>query len=176
MAAALARVSTGDHMALRQVYDRTSAKLFGICIRICRDREAAEEVLQEVYIAVWHRARSFDAQRASPITWLATIARNRAIDWVRARPKVGTTTIEAADDVVDPGQSASEQIESADERDRILHCLDELDGRQSSAIRTAFFDGFTYSELADRESVPLGTMKSWIRRGLQALKKCLERD
>lgn len=176
LARALTRVSEGDESALGEVYDRTSAKLFGICLRILRDRGEAEDALQEVYVSVWRRAGSFDASRASAVTWLATLARNRAIDRLRAagRPRE-TAPIETALVVPDSADDALALLEAGEDRARLNGCIEELEQRQSGAIRAAFFDGYTYSELAARDDVPLPTMKSWVRRGLLRLRECLER-
>ncbi|WP_375396893.1 sigma-70 family RNA polymerase sigma factor [uncultured Sphingomonas sp.] len=163
-----------DRVAFRDVYRLTSAKLFGICLRICADRQAAEDVLHEVYLIVWRRAGAFEPGRASPITWLATIARNRAIDWRRANGRAWV----AMDDVpemVDASPLASDTIIADQTAHRLVDCLDELEERPRSAIRNAFFDGATYAELAVRQDVPLGTLKSWVRRGLMRLKECLDR-
>jgi RNA polymerase sigma-70 factor (ECF subfamily) len=174
LAAALVRVAAGDRAALRMVYEGTSAKLFGICLRILNDKSEAEDVLQDVYVTVWRKAASFDPGRASPITWLVAIARNRAIDRLRSSAKLRTEPIEAADGVSDPAPAAVERFELAQQHQRLARCLEELDARQSAAIRAAFLEGATYEELAQRMSVPLGTMKSWIRRGLLKLRTCLE--
>lgn len=171
-------VATGaeDRGAFQNLYRLTSAKLFGICLRICGEREAAEDVLQEVYLLVWKRAGAFEPGRASPITWLATIARNRAIDWRRAKGSRELAGVEEAVDIADDARSAPDMI-VADEDDRRLHlCLDELEDRQRDAIRTAFFQGHSYTELALLRGVPAGTMKSWVRRGLLRLKDCLDDD
>jgi RNA polymerase sigma-70 factor (ECF subfamily) len=176
LAAALARVAAGDRAALAIVYQDTSAKLFGICLRILKDRSEAEDVLQDVYVTVWRKAAAFDPGRASPITWMVAIARNRAIDRLRARGAGGRLEpIEAADSVSDPAPAAVERVELAQQHQRLTRCLEELDARHSTAIRAAFLDGATYEELAARMNVPLGTMKSWIRRGLVKLRACLER-
>ncbi|WP_425230414.1 sigma-70 family RNA polymerase sigma factor [Sphingomonas sp.] len=174
-----ALVATGaeDREAFRRLYSLSAAKLFGICLRICGEREAAEDVLHEVYLTVWRRAGAFEPGRASPITWLATIARNRAIDWRRAQ--IGAqggrrfTAVDDLPDIADPAPLASDMLEEAGEAARLHGCLRGLEARQQAAIRVAFFDGVTYAELAEREDVPLGTMKSWVRRGLIALKRCL---
>ena len=176
LVAALARVAGGDRAALQMVYQDTSAKLFGVCLRILNDRSEAEDVLQEVYLTVWRKAASFDPARASPITWLVAIARNRSID--RLRSAAGgrrMDPIDAAEDVHDPAPAAVELVEAAQQSSRLSLCLEQLESRQSSAIRAAFLDGNTYEELAERMKVPLGTMKSWIRRGLLKLRDCLER-
>lgn len=171
---ALIRTGEEDRAAFRDLYSLTSAKLFGICYRICGERQAAEDVLHDVYLTIWKRAGAYEPARASPITWLATIARNRAIDWQRAQTVRRATPIEDAPPILDTAPLASETM-LEDEASHQLHaCLDSLEERQRAAIRTAFFDGVTYAELAEREAVPLGTMKSWVRRGLARLKACLE--
>ena len=170
----LVRTGDEDRAAFRELYVRTNAKLFGICLRICGEREAAADVLHDVYLTVWKRAGGYEPSRASPITWLATIARNRAIDWRRAQGSRRTAPIEDAPEIADDAPLASETL-IADEDAHSLHrCLDELDGNQRDSIRTAFFQGVTYAELAERLNVPLGTMKSWVRRGLARLRECLE--
>ncbi len=176
LAAALRRVSGGDRAALRLVYDATAAKLFGVCLRILKDRSEAEDVLQDVFVTVWQKASAFDETRASPVTWLVAIARNRAIDRLRSS---GTARLsepmEAAEAVADPAPLAAENLEAMQANLRLYSCLEELEARTASSIRAAFIDGWTYEQLAKRENVPLGTMKSWIRRGLAKLRECLER-
>jgi RNA polymerase sigma-70 factor (ECF subfamily) len=173
-----ALVATGaeDRAAFATLYQLTSAKLFGVCLRICGDRGAAEDVLSEVYLTIWKRAGAFEPGRASPISWLATIARNRAIDWRRSAGRKVAVTLDQAPDVADDSPSAEDQMVQGEADQRLHLCLDQLDGNQSGAIRSAFFGGLTYAELAERDSVPLGTMKSWVRRGLQRLKDCLRDD
>lgn len=174
LAELLWRIGQEDRSAISPLYTLTSAKLFGICLRICGERQAAEDVLQEVYLIVWKRAAGYDPGRASPITWLATIARNRAIDWRRAQGNRAMAVLDEALPVADDRPLASD-VMLADESDRRLHlCLDQLEDKQRDAIRTTFFDGVTYAELAERLGVPLGTMKSWVRRGLMRLKECVE--
>ncbi len=176
LVAALARVAAGDRSALRLVYEDTSAKLFGVCLRILGDNAEAEDVLQDVYLTIWRRAATFDPTRASPITWLVAIARNRSIDRLRAGAR--TRRMQPLDDameVSDPAPGAREQVESSQQRLRLMNCLSELEERHATAIRAAFLDGATYEMLAERMSVPLGTMKTWVRRSLIKLRACLER-
>ncbi|MDF0486857.1 sigma-70 family RNA polymerase sigma factor [Sphingomonas sp. H39-1-10] len=170
----LVRTGEEDRAAFRDLYVRTNAKLFGICLRICGEREAAADVLHDVYLTVWKRAGAYEPSRASPITWLATIARNRAIDWRRVQGSRRSAPIEEAPEVADAAPLASETLIADEEAHSLLRCLDELDGNQRESIRTAFFQGVTYAELAERMNVPLGTMKSWVRRGLARLRECLE--
>jgi RNA polymerase sigma-70 factor, ECF subfamily len=175
LAAALRRVAAGDRAELRLVYDQTSAKLFGVCLRILHDRYEAEDVLQEAYLNVWRNASAFDETRASPMTWLVAIARNRAIDRLRANGVARLSDpIVAAGEIADPDPTAAETLEAVQENRRLQSCLEELEQRQAAAIRAAFLDGLTYEQLAERQGVPLGTMKSWIRRGLARLRACLE--
>jgi RNA polymerase sigma factor (sigma-70 family) len=175
--AALAATGLADRQAFRRVYAMTSAKLFGICLRICGERQAAEDVLQEVYLIVWRRAPSFEPLRSSPITWLATIARNRAIDWRRAqRRPPPDAPLELAADPPDPGPGAEAALMADQDALRLRGCLDALPDRPRSAIRSAFLDGLTYSELAQRDGVPLPTMKSVVRRALLQLRKCMTDD
>lgn len=175
LAEALGRTGQGDRAAFRRVYEATSAKLMGVCLRILSDRQLAEDVMQDIYLTVWNKAASFDPARASPITWLVTIARNRSIDRLRAGGVArNSVPVDAAYDLADDGPSALEQVQLADEAGRLGVCLDELDEKVSRVIRTAFFEGVTYEVLAQREETPLGTMKSWIRRGLLKLRSCLE--
>lgn len=167
-------MAQGDRAALRDVYDRTSAKLFGVCLRILNDRQEAEDVLQEVYITVWRRADSFDAGRASPITWLVSIGRNRAIDRLRSGKSRRSAPLDEAAEIADTAPSAATLVETGDEHARLSRCLDQLDPKHASAVRTAFFEGVTYDALAQAVGVPLGTMKGWIRRSLMSLRTCLE--
>ncbi|PLK27860.1 RNA polymerase subunit sigma [Novosphingobium sp. TH158] len=169
------RIAAGDRRALEFVYRATSAKLFGICLRIAGDRGEAEDALQDVYVSLWNAAGRFDPARASPVSWLAVFARNRTIDRLRRRKRVDASApIEAAADVADASPLAEDRLLAGEERAKVHSCLDQLDEPQRGTIRTAFFEGVTYAELASRQSVPLGTVKSWVRRGLARLKACIE--
>jgi RNA polymerase sigma-70 factor (ECF subfamily) len=176
IAAALARIPAGDRAALQTVYRLTSAKLFGVILRILGNQAEAEDVLQDVYLTVWRKAADFDAGRASPMTWLIAIARNRAIDRLRAsRKNRHMEPIDAAADLADDLPGADSALADRQQNARLHACLSALAAHERAALRGAFFDGSTYEELAARMSVPLGTMKSWIRRAMIKLKACLER-
>ncbi|RYF92071.1 MAG: sigma-70 family RNA polymerase sigma factor [Caulobacteraceae bacterium] len=173
----LRRVAGGDRAAMAELYRSTSAKLYGVCLQIVRDDAEAEEVLQEVYLTVWKRAASYDAVKASPITWLVVIARSRAIDRLRAsgsRVVRQSGPLDGAIDVADPAPDAESQLGRSDESRRLRNCLEGLDPDHAGLIRRAFFGGLSYSDLAQAAGKPLGTVKTWIRKGLMNLKVCLE--
>jgi len=175
IAEALARIPAGDRAALQAVYRLTSAKLFGVALRILGERGEAEDVLQEVYVTVWRKAGEFEAGRASPMTWLIAITRNRAIDRLRAaRRSRAMDPIDEAAEIADSAPRADDALEMSQENARLHDCLDGLAGDERAALRGAFFDGNTYEDLAQRARIPLGTMKSRIRRAMMKLKTCLE--
>lgn len=168
----LLAVGQRDQQAFEQLYRLTSAKLFGICKRMLVQRSDAEDVLQDIFLTIWNKASQFDAARGTPLTWLTTIARSKCID----RLRLGG--VERHTDVIDPDQLPEpdkvDPVEFASDQRRLANCLANLQNQHRTVIRTAFFDGCTYHDLAARTGVPLGTMKSWIRRGLLSLKACLE--
>jgi RNA polymerase sigma-70 factor (ECF subfamily) len=172
----LAQVAAGRRDAFEALYRKTSPTLLGICLRVLRDRDEAEDVLQEVYVTVWSRAGQFDVGRARAMTWLGSIARNRAIDRVRARPSpVHHTPIEGLELADEDAPTAAAGIDALRERAQLDECIAQLEPKRRTLIRTAFFESVTYEVLAARVDAPLGSVKSWIRRGLQQLKACLER-
>lgn len=173
--AAMIRLGDGDRTALEQVYSATRVKLYGICLRILGDRKEAEDALQDVYVNLWQRAGRYDPERASPIAWLATFARNRAIDRLRkGKVREGAVAVEEAAPLADETPLADDLLIDAERAARVHACLGKLDDPARSNIRAAFFEGRTYGELAEAQDVPLGTMKSWIRRGLMKLRECME--
>lgn len=174
LARLLQRVAANDRASLKLLYERTSPKLYGVCLRVVGNEADAQDVLQDVYVTVWRKAGQFDRAKASAITWLAVLARNKAIDLLRSR-RARAGDLEAAEEMADTSPSAFEIVEKADDAARLAHCLDALDERARTTIRQAFFEGATYSVLADQAGVPLPTMKSVIRRGLLRLRECLER-
>lgn len=171
----LQQTCENNQKAFAELYKRTSSKLFGVCLRMLRDRSEAEEVLQEIYTTVWRRASSFDSAKASAITWLVTLSRNKSIDRLRQHREELMDDPMKMDERVDEDQpSPIADAETSQENKRLQSCLDELDPQQQSSVREAFFTGATYNELATRCKVPLGTMKSWIRRSLMQLRTCLD--
>lgn len=162
----LVQVGEGDRAALKSIYNATSAKLFAVTLRILIDRSEAEDVLQEVFITIWRKAAQFDAVRAGAMTWLVTIARNRAIDRLRSRPARTNVAIELAAEIADERPLPDAILEAGGEAAKLQTALSMLDPRHAGIIRAAFFEGLSYEALAMREAVPVGTLKSWVRRGL----------
>lgn len=175
LAGLLVEVASGSRNAFESLYRASSSRLFSVCLRLLPDRAEAEDVLQEVFTTIWHKAHQFDPNRASAIAWLAMIARNKAIDRLRAAPARGMLApIEAAGELADTGTTPLQAAVSADDSARLEACMAQLETRRQSLIRAAFFEGATYEELAQRIASPLGSVKSWIRRGLLQLRGCLE--
>lgn len=168
------QTSLRDRSAFSTLYDATSAKLFGVCLRVLNNPGEAEEVLQEVYIRVWQKADSYAITGHSPMTWLITIARNLAIDRLRMR-KAPTKTIDDAFDVADVRPGPEDEAIASSTRSQIETCMDELDTNHADAVRSVYLGGETYKTLADRYDVPLNTMRTWLRRSLLKLRDCLTR-
>lgn len=169
----IARVALGERAAFDQLYDATSAKLFGVCLRVLGNRSAAEDAMQDSYIKIWHKADRYQVNGLSPMTWLITVTRNTAIDRVRARRKghqdIDTPGFELPSSTPSPEQMAI----AGSEAKRLSGCLDELAEDRGTAVRGAYLDGQSYDELAQRFGVPLNTMRTWLRRGLIALRECM---
>lgn len=168
----ISRIALSDRAAFSDLYDRTSAKLFGVSMRVLGNEQDAEDALQDTYVKIWHAADRFRAGTFSPMTWLITIARNTAVDRVRARRRA-EGDIDDAMEIVDPAPGAEVQAVAADERDRIRSCLSQLDEDKAEAVRRAYLLGDTYRDLATRFDVPLNTVRTWLRRSLIKLRECL---
>lgn len=172
IAALVARVALKDRAAFRALYARTSAKLFGVCLRILRDRAEAEEALQEVYVKIWQRADRYTPGGFSPISWLVAVARNHSLDILRGRKPSGED-IDLALEIADTGPTPEQAAVDGGERARIERCLDGLEPARAEAVRGAYLDGHSYEELAERHGVPLNTIRTWLRRSLIRLRECL---
>jgi RNA polymerase sigma-70 factor (ECF subfamily) len=172
IAALISRTALRDRAAFSDLYQRTSSKLFGVVLRILKDRAEAEEALQEVYVKIWQRADRYVQGGYSPISWLVAVARNHALDVLRARKPV-SDDIDLALDIADGGPDPEQATMDKGERGRIDACLDTLEDDKADCVRGAYLDGFSYEELATRHSVPLNTMRTWLRRSLLKLRECL---
>ena len=176
----LARTSLSDQKAFAELYRLTSSQLYAIALRILRDPPAAEEVLQEAYVSIWHHAGSYSAAKSQAQTWLTSIVRNRCLDQLRRR-EVDTVTLSRDDgddadlDLPAEGPTAVEMLLNGAAAKSVRQCVDALEGAQKQAIALAFYQGLSHAELARHMREPLGTVKSWIRRGLERLKLCLDR-
>jgi RNA polymerase sigma factor (sigma-70 family) len=185
LAQLLARTGLGDRQAFSRLYERTSGHLFAVVLRIQRDRAMAEDLLQEVYVAVWKAASSFDAARSQPLTWLTHIARNRAIDSLRraqSQPRTESLSVDDDDGQPDPAEAlASDEpgpldlLNQASEKRELTQCMERLTPTQRQSVALAFYDGLSHAEVAAHLREPLGTVKSWVRRALNTLKSCLDR-
>jgi RNA polymerase sigma-70 factor (ECF subfamily) len=175
----------GDRAAFATLYEKSSSHLFAVVLRICRDRALAEDILQEVYVSVWRAASGFDAAQSQPLTWLTSIARNRAIDSLRraqTQPQLQTSTTGPDDedsDVYDETAGAQpgplELLSRASDARALSNCMQDLTAPQRQSVALAFYDGLSHAEVAEKMGQPLGTVKSWVRRALLTLKSCLER-
>lgn len=170
----IGRIALGNREAFTDLYSATSPKLFGVCLRILNNRAEAEDALQEVYIKIWRDASKFAPSDFSPMSWLIAIARNHAIDRIRASKPVAVDVDEMADLSDEAANPEKEAILSSDRRG-IERCLDELPEARAVAIRGAYLEGYSYQELAEQQKIPLNTVRTWLRRGLLKLKECLER-
>ena len=173
--ALIARCAVGDRAAMGALYGATSAKLFGICLRVLGSRPDAEDVLQEVYVKVWHASDRYASNGLSPITWLATIARNAAVDRRRARARRREEDGETIAGMRDRAPTPEQTYLAFEEAGRIGACMAELEAARRTAVRGAYLEGRTYAELAAAAGVPLNTMRTWLRRSLVALRECLSR-
>ncbi|MBL8838421.1 MAG: sigma-70 family RNA polymerase sigma factor [Alphaproteobacteria bacterium] len=170
----LGDAAAGDRAAFRAVYDATAPHLLGVALRILRRRDAAEEVVQEAYVSIWQHAGEYRRERGTPIAWMGTIVRNRALDRIRReRATVALDDVPGHEDWHDPDPLPDDATATSQEARRLAVCLDALDAKQRRAIVLAYREGLTHDEIARRLPAPLGTVKTWIRRGLMQLKDCL---
>jgi RNA polymerase sigma-70 factor, ECF subfamily len=174
LASLLAAAGRRDEKAFARLYDLTSSRMFGVALRLLRRRDWAEDVLQECYVNIWHHAAQYSM--AQPLTWMTAIVRNRCLDWLRRpqteQPVEDESMLEAIpDDAIGP----LEQLVQSAAVKSIFRCMKGLAAKERQTIALAFFHGLTHSELAQHLREPLGTVKTYVRRGLQQLKECLDK-
>ena len=170
--AMIGRIALGDRKAFSGLYDATSAKLFGVALRVLNNRSEAEDALQEVFVKVWNAADRYQVNGLSPMTWLITIMRNHAIDRLRAR-RAKTSDLDEVAELADLSPGPEAQLIAKSEAGRIADCLGQLDPDKADAVRRAYMEGETYAELAVRYAQPLNTIRTWLRRSLLKLRECL---
>jgi RNA polymerase sigma-70 factor (ECF subfamily) len=178
LAALLGQCALGSHAAFAELYRATAPKLFGVAVRILRREDWAEDVLQECYVSVWNHAADYAAAKSAPLTWMASIVRNRCLDWLR-RPHLESGGEEysiVAESWAADAPGPMEQLLAAADAGALARCLRQLDSKQRQSIALAFFHGLSHSELATHLREPLGTVKTWVRRGLARLRDCLSAD
>ncbi len=167
------QVAAGDRAAFASLYAATSAKLYGIVLRILKRPELTDEVVQETYMRIWSRAASFDPAKASPITWMAAIARNRALDEVRRVTPSSIEDMPAAFEIADTAPLAFEHLAQKSDLMRLHQCLEALEPERRDIVKLAYLEGCSREELGQRFGHPVATIKTWLRRSLLQLKTCL---
>ncbi|MFJ2484002.1 sigma-70 family RNA polymerase sigma factor [Pseudomonas sp. NPDC087598] len=169
----LAQCSLGDRRAFETLYRSVGPRLHGVALRFMGRADLAEEVLQESFVRIWNNASRYEAHLSAPMTWMINITRNQAIDQLRKHRERPLSDLEQ-DALPDESPSAHDQLSSAREAHALNRCLETLDGMQRQSISVAYFHGLSCTELAEHLATPLGTVKSWIRRGMERLRRCLE--
>lgn len=168
-------VAHQDREAFQALYAAISGRLFGLCHHLAGQRELAEEALQEAFIRIWHHAGEYHSDRGSAMSWMMTIARYRTLDLMRARKVRQADGEDALAGVADGRAGPLESSITSDSKRALAGCIDELSADQRDCLLLSYYRGMTHEELSTTMSTPVGTIKSWVRRGLQALKRCLER-
>ena len=168
----LGATAQGDRVAFEELYKHTAGKLYAISLQMLRRRELAEDAVQEAFVRIWHNAGEYQQEKGSVLTWMTTIVRYRALDMLRATK----SRRESDEDVEEAEDENNPEKELYTERDRVLidRCMSLLEGQQREMIQLAYFRGFTHAEVCEHTGSPLGSVKTWIRRGLERLKKCVE--
>ncbi|MEX2518346.1 MAG: sigma-70 family RNA polymerase sigma factor [Paracoccaceae bacterium] len=170
----IAAVATGDRAAFRALYDQYGAKLFGVCLRICLDRSVAEDAVQDTFVEIWRKAADFDSERGRAGAWMAVIARNRAIDTIRRRGRSpGWGSRDGVDHLALIADPQAREDGGADMM-ALNQCLSRLEDGPRRMLVLAYVEGLSREELSQRFDAPVNTIKTWLRRGLAALKTCLD--
>lgn len=180
LTALLDRVGRRDTAALQQLYERTSSRLFGLAMRIVRQREVAEDVLQEAFLTIWRSAPDYRASLSPPLAWMGLIVRSRGLDQLRRQTadRAGLTQEfdEVLADTLPADAPGPMDLADASEQAWALHqCLEQLEHKQREVLSLAYLRELSHGELAEQLKLPLGTVKTWIRRGLEKLRVCMER-
>ena len=175
LAELLSRTALGDRKAFAELYEATRSKLFAVSLRIVREPQLAEDVLQDSFVSIWNHASVYAQAKSAPATWMTAIVRNRSLDIVRRTREIADVDDVMAGNLVDEGAAPPLEFQARADAHELHACLGELEAEQRQSIALAFFHGLTHSELAAHMRRPLGTVKTHIRRGLLRLKDCLDR-
>lgn len=171
------RTALGDQRAFEKLYQQTSPRLYALALMLLRRKDLAEDVLQEAYVSIWHSAASYNADKGAVQTWLNVIVRHRCIDRLRREPQRQTSLDENGwEQMVADGPTPLDELLSDADARILARCLETLDGKQRESLALAFFQGLTHSQLAAHLSAPLGSVKAWVRRGLERLRGCLHHE
>ncbi|TVP52663.1 MAG: sigma-70 family RNA polymerase sigma factor [Halomonadaceae bacterium] len=171
----LGAVAQQDRQAFHRLYQQVAGRMFGLCRKLTGQQELAEEALQDAFIRIWHHAGEYHSERGAPLSWMMTIARNRTLDLMRSRKVHQGASNEVIDIMEDERAGPLDATLHQDGSAALAMCLDELSQNQRDSVLLSYYRGFTHEELAEFLGTPIGTIKSWIRRGLIAVRRCLER-
>ena len=169
------QIARADKIAFQELYEATSARLFSICLRMLKRRDWAEEILQEAYVRIWYHASEYHMGRGEVMTWMISITRHLAIDRLRLKSETEHEDIDLDETIIDGGLGPAALVMQGQSSAALYGCIEELTETQKASIALAFFEGLSHPEITAKMEVPIGTVKSWIRRGLQSLRRCLER-
>ncbi len=171
---ALALCAAGDKGALNAIYAQEGARMLGVALRILKRRSLAEDAVQDAFVLVWRNAAKFDPAKGSGTTWLYTVLRNRALTILRTESRAEPTEMPVGEEIADEGENPEETIARLSDAEALKHCLEKLEPKRRMAIALTYVHGLSHGELAGRLGIPLGTIKSWLRRSLLTLRECLQ--
>lgn len=171
---ALRRCAAGDQQALKVIYDREGPRMLGVATRLIRRRALAEEAVHDAFLSIWRHAARFDAAKGSGMTWIYTILRNRALSILRDEKRTELSDTPVAEETASEDAGPDQIVLGLSDAKALRHCLERLEARQRHAVVLAYTEGLSHGELAGRLGLPLGTIKSWLRRSLMTLRECLQ--
>lgn len=175
MAVLIYRTALGDQRAFDRLYHQSSPKLYALALMVVKRKDLAEEALQDAFVSIWHSAQSYSEDKGTAQTWLNTIVRNRCLDKLRRQPKgISDLKPEEWENMIADTPEPLEEVLADDDAKRLNGCLEHLDDKQRQSVMLAYFQGLSHSQLATQLGAPLGTVKAWVRRGLDKLKGCLQ--
>jgi RNA polymerase sigma-70 factor (ECF subfamily) len=180
LVALLDRVALADELALRELYELTSPRLYGVAVRVVSNRDWAEDVLQEAFLNIWRIAGDYKATLSPPMAWMGLIVRSRGLDFLRRRTSERADTTQELDEfiaetVAGDAPNPLDVTQASEQAFALYQCLSQLENKQREVVSLAYMRDLSHGELAAQLKLPLGTVKSWIRRGLEQLRGCMAR-